>query len=76
MVEKQAEYTVTGDAEKCTGCLICALECSFLYEGRFNPAESRIVINRTYENSITFTPACTHCGVCADACPYGALSKS
>lgn len=76
MEVKEGKYTMRGDPEKCTGCLVCALECSFLYEGRFSPSDSRIIINKAYENSIIFAPECTRCGVCADACPFGALTKS
>ena len=60
--------------EKCTGCIICQLECSFTKLGVFNPAEARIIIDRVDDDpQISFTDECDECGVCARACIYKAL---
>ncbi|MHA1230016.1 MAG: 4Fe-4S dicluster domain-containing protein [Candidatus Helarchaeota archaeon] len=63
------------DPRKCTGCLICQLQCSFYNEKIFNPELSRIKIKKTaYDiEAIEFTEDCTECGVCARFCAYGAL---
>lgn len=63
--------TVPGN---CTGCLRCALACSELHTGAFNPSAARIrIVMNDAECAITFSETCTSCGVCADSCLYGAL---
>ena len=61
----------------CTGCLICALRCSFRFEKEFNPSWSAIKVLRVNsdnsEFNIIFTDRCDNCGICARFCPYGAL---
>ncbi len=60
--------------ERCTGCLICQLMCSFTFEGRFNPSRARIKIDRADGSCrISFSRECTLCGRCAEHCLYGAL---
>jgi ferredoxin len=65
-------------AEKCTGCLVCQLRCSFRFEKEFNPSRSAITIHRLVgaddEYAISFTPQCDNCGICARFCPYEALT--
>ena len=62
------------NSQYCTGCLTCALQCSFK-DGQFNPMKANIRIVTFYEkpNEIEFTDDCDHCGICARSCPYGAL---
>lgn len=64
--------------EKCTGCLICQLRCSWRFGKAFNLAKSAIQIRRLVgqdtEFAISFTPSCDNCGICARFCPYGALA--
>lgn len=70
------EFPVLLNVEKCTGCRICQLRCSFRYLAEFNPLKSYIVINREHgvrTGSIEFTDDCTWCGECARYCVYGAL---
>ena len=65
--------TVPGN---CTGCLRCALACSALHSGVFNPSAARVsVVMEGAACTISFTEDCTGCGVCADNCLYGALLK-
>ena len=63
--------------EKCTGCRVCQLECSFKYHKVFNPALSNIQILETPEKGISylikFKDECRNCGACAKACVFGAL---
>ena len=64
--------------EKCRGCQICQLICSFVHEKVFNPTKAAIRIERLAretEFGVTFTPLCDRCGVCVRYCLYGALSK-
>lgn len=68
---------IVADDQKCNGCLICQLRCSFRFEKAFNLAESAIKVNRFAKGGmdylITFSDRCDACGLCARYCPYGAL---
>lgn len=61
--------------EKCTGCRICQLVCSLLYQKKFSPNDAYIQILNIYELTpkISFLEGCTKCGQCAKHCLYGAL---
>ena len=63
--------------EKCTGCRVCQLECSFKYYKVFNPSLANIQILETPENGISYlisyTDECRNCGTCVKACVFGAL---
>lgn len=61
--------------EKCVGCRICQLTCSFTYNKTFNPIKARIKITNLYglTPKIKFTDQCVQCGKCASNCLYGAL---
>lgn len=60
------------DSKTCTGCLICAMTCSFIKEKRIDITESRIYV---IHSSLAQTKVlyCTHCGNCISECPEGAL---
>lgn len=62
--------------EKCNGCRICELRCSFEHEGVFAPSLSRIYIHKVEEDGITIPKTCVICGKCIEACPENAISKS
>ncbi|MHA1784779.1 MAG: 4Fe-4S dicluster domain-containing protein [Candidatus Helarchaeota archaeon] len=61
--------------ERCTGCMVCQYQCSFLYGEEYNPSKARIIIEKSPYDvmSINFTDECTNCGTCARFCAYGAL---
>lgn len=63
--------------ERCTGCRVCQLECSFKYHKVFNPALANIRVLETPEKGIsylvTYKDECRNCGICAAACVFGAL---
>lgn len=61
--------------EKCTGCRICQLICSSIYEKIFVPERAFIQIQGAYHLSpnIRFIEGCTNCGQCVSHCLYGAL---
>ena len=61
--------------DKCTGCRICQLICSFIYQKKFAPAMAFIQIEDAYELApkIFYLEGCTQCGQCARHCLYGAL---
>ena len=69
---------VVAEAEKCHGCQICQLICSFVHEKAFNPTKAAIHVERLAgetEFGVTLTPQCNNCGVCVQYCLYGALSR-
>ena len=63
--------------EKCTGCRVCQLECSFKYHKVFNPALSNIQILETPEKGISYSiiykDDCRNCITCVKSCVFGAL---
>ena len=65
--------------ERCSGCLRCALACSFFTVDRaFNLAESRIQVMpgpKDGQFQVELTEDCTYCGICVDYCEFGALSR-
>ena len=61
--------------ERCTGCLICQLMCSFSKLKVFNPSQAYIVIDWVDDKpKISFTDDCDECGICVRFCVYGALT--
>jgi len=69
------QRSITTHPEKCTGCLRCALACSFRHTGMFNPMRARIHIRMDGPAcDISFDDACTGCLACVGGCLYGALA--
>ncbi len=66
------------DGDKCTGCSMCVLACSFTKTNSFNPARSRIrLINQEEEGEIV-PVLCQQCEepVCMACCPVDAISRN
>ena len=65
------------DHEKCTGCEICVLHCSFTKTETFNPARARVNVIRWEEEGICVPSMCMHCAdpPCTLVCPLNALNK-
>jgi len=60
--------------DKCAGCRVCQLICSFTYDKVFNPSKARILIDHDGDGfAISFADECSNCGTCAEYCVYGAL---
>ena len=75
MEAKEVVTKIVVHPERCTGCLICQLQCSFLKMLIFKPSEARIKIDwEDDETKISFTDDCDECGVCVKYCIYGALT--
>ena len=65
------------DYERCNGCEICALHCSFVKTGTFNPGRSRIHVIGWEEKGLYVPTVCRHCDEppCIPACTEEAISK-
>jgi len=75
MGRAKKSQVVIAHPENCSGCLVCAMICSWTFTGRFNPSESRILINfpGDIQRTVVFTRDCDSCGVCVEYCNFDAL---
>jgi Fe-S-cluster-containing hydrogenase component 2 len=65
--------------EKCSGCRLCALACSFFVspERVFSLSKAQIRIDRIDgQNRFTvhLLEGCLGCGICVEYCHYGVLA--
>lgn len=67
---------IVTDVEKCTGCGLCELMCSFKHIGEFNPVKSRIHKHVFWKQAIAIPVVCYQCEEpwCARICPAGAIT--
>ena len=65
------------DSEKCTGCRLCELWCSFNKTKTSSPARSRVRVIKWEKEAIIIPTMCQHCQdpPCMLACPVSAISK-
>lgn len=66
------------DGDKCTGCSMCVLACSFGKTDTFNPARSRIRLVNWEEQGKIVPVVCQQCEepVCMACCPVDAISRN
>ena len=66
------------NADRCSGCRLCELTCSFKHEGRFAPSASRIIVMKEDGLGFDLPVVCWHCKNCkpAESCPASALKRS
>jgi len=71
------EMALVVDAEKCTGCGLCEIFCSFQKTQTCNPARSRIDVIKWEERGINIPFLCQQCidPLCAQVCPMNAIHK-
>jgi len=66
-------------AERCTGCRICQLICSWANKKSFQPLNANLQVQSEEEKevifAISFDQKCKKCGLCASYCASGALVK-
>ena len=74
MAVKQAQWKLTVDAKRCTGCRMCEQACTFFHEGEFNPRRARVKVIVRSREGINAPLVCTQCKTCLDACKRGALT--
>lgn len=65
------------DRDRCTGCQLCKIECSFLHEGGFQPSAARVRLQAREGGRSPLPLLCLHCESqeCAFVCPTGARKK-
>ncbi|MCG2675767.1 4Fe-4S dicluster domain-containing protein, partial [bacterium] len=65
------------DVEKCSGCRICEVACSWYQEEEFNPAKARLSIVSWKKVAINYPMICEQCekAPCAEVCPTDAIYK-
>lgn len=62
--------------EKCNGCRICELRCSFFHYQVYAPSLSRIHVEKKEIEGYTNPKTCVNCGKCIEACPEQAIFRS
>ena len=70
------EKVLIVDTDKCTGCRLCQLACSYIKQGKFNPRKSYIQVMKNKEfdiNIIGLGTKCDNCGECIKWCLPNAL---
>ena len=68
--------SVAALSERCTGCKLCLLICSYINLRVFNPSRSHLLIKADEKKGlfdIAFHPECNGCGACIHYCPSEAL---
>lgn len=68
--------SITVIPERCVGCKLCQLICSYVTFRVFNPSRSYLTIKADEKRGlfdIVFLPECTGCGACIKYCPSEAL---
>ena len=59
------------DADRCTGCKLCELICSYVKYAEFNPGKSVIQVIKNKEmdiNIVALGTKCDYCGECVQWC--------
>lgn len=66
------------DPEKCSGCRVCELACSYFHGQVFNPAKARIQIVSDKKETVFYPIICEQCekAPCAEVCPVKAIFKN
>ena len=68
--------TLVVNIDKCTGCRLCELACSYKHFKTMNPKKSRIHVVRSPHEPTDMPIYCVQCGLCVEACPVKAISRN
>jgi len=68
---------LVSEINKCTGCMLCVLACSYHHDAVFNPVASRIFVNKDEEVGVDEPIVCRQCEkpACQEACPNDAFHE-
>jgi carbon-monoxide dehydrogenase iron sulfur subunit len=66
------------DVDRCSGCRLCEVVCSFAHENVFGPSVSRITVLKEDAFGFDLPVTCWHCRRCLaiESCPSKALTKN
>lgn len=66
------------DVNKCSGCRMCELACSFVKEKKIIPNVARINVVADFEKGLSTPVVCMQCedAPCLNICPTKALSRN
>jgi len=69
--------TLLINSDKCTGCRLCELACSFYHTGVFKPSASRIKVKIDTKEGIATPMVCEQCEdyPCIAVCPVFAIRR-
>lgn len=63
--------------ERCVGCRVCELMCSFEHFEQFNPRMAAVAVVDYFEDALSIPVMCLQCddACCLKVCPTGALKR-
>jgi carbon-monoxide dehydrogenase iron sulfur subunit len=66
------------NVDRCSGCRLCELTCSFKHEKRFAPSASRMTVMKEDGLGFDLPVICWHCKHCkpAESCPANAMERN
>lgn len=78
LVKEKGPYVIIHNRNRCSGCTVCMIVCSFHHFGVLSYDKSRNQVVEDPDNPGVFESIrCSHCEepVCAAACPVDAITK-
>ncbi|MHC5036854.1 MAG: 4Fe-4S dicluster domain-containing protein [Planctomycetota bacterium] len=68
---------ITTDGNRCIGCRMCEIACSFHFTSSSRPAAARLTVVRLEGHGLHLPQVCRQCAepLCAAVCPVDALAR-
>jgi len=65
------------DVNRCAGCRLCEMTCSFRHENEFSSSKSRITVLKEDFFGLDLPVTCWHCNPCSamESCPSNAIQR-